>query len=373
MLSRLDCGLVLLWATMLVIGLLAVNSATVAMGPKDDLYVIRHTIYILGAISTFMVMVWTPLQLWEKFYRIWLIVAIVLATLVFFPVIGLKAGGSYRWINLGLFTLQASEACKLLLLMYLAGYLTRVQNLVSQSTARVLVPFAAASIVAGLIYLEPDYGAIVILLALTLGLIFVAGARFRDLAILAAIGGAGLMLLATQKAYRIDRLSTFLNPWASPYDSGYQLTQSLIAFGRGKYTGLGLGDGIQKLLYLPEAHNDFIFAVIGEETGFLGAVVVMVLLLLLAVRCIQTGYILQEGGQYFGGYLAYGAGILLGIQTLMNVGVNIGVLPTKGLTLPFVSYGGNSLIICSALIGLVCRARLEFHGSGRATLMEGRS
>jgi cell division protein FtsW len=194
--------------------------------------------------------------------------------------------------------------------------------------------------------------------------LFVAGARMRHF--LALVLGAGLLLAAVAmlKPYRLERLITFTDPWSFAFGSGYQLTQALIAFGRGELTGLGLGEGIQKLFYLPEAHNDFIFAVIGEELGLIGAIVVVLLFALLIVRILRVARVAVDERRLFGGYLAYGVGLLLGVQCLINMGVNTGLLPTKGLTLPFVSYGGNSLLVSCAMLGLVFRAQLEGRRGG---------
>jgi cell division protein FtsW len=210
-----------------------------------------------------------------------------------------------------------------------------------------------------MLLLEPDFGSAVVLAATTFGVLLLAGARLGHLGVLAAVGGTAFALLIVFQPYRLARLGTFRDPWADEYGAGYQLTQALIAFGRGEWFGLGLGDSVQKLFYLPEAHNDFLFAVIAEETGMVGATIVIALLLAIAVRMLMLGRRAELRGHRFGAYVAYGIGCLVGTQTLINVGVNTGLLPTKGLTLPFVSYGSNSLIASGVLIGLVLRVHWE--------------
>jgi cell division protein FtsW len=215
------------------------------------------------------------------------------------------------------------------------------------------------AVVCGLLLLQPDFGTAVVLCATACGLLFVAGARLRHFLAVVALGAAALVGIAVLQPYRLDRLVSFADPWQFAFGSGYQLTQALIAFGRGEIFGLGLGEGIQKLFYLPEAHNDFIFAVIAEELGLVGALTVLSLFAVLVVRILRVGRQALDAGTAFGGYLVYGVGLLLGVQCLINLGVNTGVLPTKGLTLPFVSYGGNSLVVSCAMIGLVLRVQLE--------------
>jgi cell division protein FtsW len=196
-------------------------------------------------------------------------------------------------------------------------------------------------------------------------LLFIAGARLRQFLLIVVVAAGALALLSVLQPYRVQRMVTFLDPWSDAYDSGYQLTQALIAFGRGDWFGLGLGEGIQKLLYLPEAHNDFIFAVVAEELGLVGALLVFALLIALVLRVFRIAAVALTEGRLFAGYLAYGSALLFGLQCVINVGVNTGTLPTKGLTLPFISYGGNSLLVCCALVGIVLRVQLERGGRAR--------
>jgi len=222
-----------------------------------------------------------------------------------------------------------------------------------------LRPVGWIVVVLVLILCQPDFGSVVLLALLTGGILFLGGARLRDFMLLAVLGGVALAAVAVVQPYRVERLMTFLDPWATPFGSGYQLTQALIAFGSGGFFGLGIGEGVQKLFYLPYPHNDFIYAVIAEELGLVGAVAVLALLVVLTVRICRIGRDAVAERRVFAGMVAYGAALLLGMQTVFNVGVNTGVLPTKGLTLPFVSFGGNSLLVCSALVALALRAHYE--------------
>jgi cell division protein FtsW len=279
--------------------------------------------------------------------------------------------GAQRWIRLGGFTLQASEFAKPLLLLYMAGYLSRpaVNALArgkrkSQDSAQAnmvkLLPAAlAVTSLGSLLLLQPDFGATVVLAVMTIGMLFVAGTRLGYFILLVLAAAAVLALLIVVQPYRWNRLVSFSDPWSHAFGGGYQLTQALIGFGRGDWFGLGLGEGVQKLFYLPEAHNDFILAVIAEELGIVGVLAVLALLLLVVYRAFRSGRRALNAGLPFAGYLCYGVGLLLGVQVLFNAGVNTGLLPTKGLTLPFISYGGNSLLVCCALLGLVARADIE--------------
>lgn len=358
---RVDWTLMLAWAAVLGLGVVMVASSALAM---SSTFLVRHSLYLVAGLIACGVVVAVPLVVWEKMHRLAWLLAVVLCALVLIPGVGLEVNGARRWIGVGGFTLQASEFAKFLVLVYLAGYLARFADTLAQSPAALLRPVGMISVVAVLLLLEPDFGSVVVLGVAASGMLFVAGARLRHFLLLVAVVAALFAVLAVVQPYRLQRLVSFTDPWAFAYGSGYQLTQALIAFGRGEIAGLGLGEGIQKLFYLPEAHNDFIFAVIAEELGLLGAVAVVVLFALLVVRILRTGRRAMNERRAFAGYLVYGIGLLLGVQCLINFGVNTGVLPTKGLTLPFVSFGGNSLLVSCVMLGLVLRAQLE--GSSRA-------
>jgi len=354
--GTLDRALIMSWLLILGLGTVMVASASVAI---SSTLLLKHGIYLAVSLTVFLGVLVTPLEWWRQGHRLALLVSILLCAVVLVPGIGVDVKGAQRWIGLGAFSIQPAEICKLLLLVYLAGYLQRFHDDISDRPLVLLRPLASLLLPSALLLLQPDFGTVVVLMTVAVGLLFVAGARLRHFLLLVVLGAGALAALAVLQPYRMQRLVSFLNPWEYAFSSGYQLTQALIAFGRGEVFGLGLGEGIQKLFYLPEAHNDFIFAVIAEELGLVGALLVIILFAVLVLRILRVGRLALLEGNYFGGYLVYGIGLLFGIQCLVNIGVNTGVLPTKGLTLPFVSYGGNSLVVSCAMIGLVLRLQLE--------------
>jgi cell division protein FtsW len=357
----MDRLLILCWLAILALGTVMVASASVAI---SETLLLKHGVYLVAALVGLVAVLCVPLDWWRRGHRVAWVAAVGLLALVLVPGVGIEANGARRWIGLGAFSLQAAEVCKFLLLVYLAGYLERFHGRLADDAKALLRPLAMLAVLCALLLMQPDFGSVVVLGATTCALLFVAGARLRHFLVIVLVGLALVAALAVLQPYRLQRLVTFVDPWAFAFGSGYQLTQALIAFGRGEIFGLGLGEGIQKLFYLPEAHNDFIYAVIAEELGLVGALAVLGLFALLVVRILRLGRHALAGRQVFGGYLVYGVGILLGVQCLINLGVNTGVLPTKGLTLPFVSYGGNSLVVSCAMIGLVLRLQVE-QGVGR--------
>ena len=354
--AAVDLPLVFAWLVVLGFGLVMVASASVSM---DRAYLARHGVSLAIALAAFLAVLAMPLALWRHCRQLAWVAALALCVAVLVPGIGQTVNGATRWIDLGVATFQPSEAARFLLLVYLAGFLARNDEALQQDSRVLVRPLFMLGLILALLVAEPDIGSVVVLGSTAGALLFLAGTRLRYFVPLVLLGAALFTLLAVAQPYRLERLVTFTDPWATAYGSGYQLVQALIAFGRGELLGLGLGAGIQKLYYLPEAHNDFIFAVIAEELGLVGALAVLALFGFLVYRILAIGKGLLEGGSKFGGYLCYGVGIMLGVQALINLGVTSGILPTKGLTLPFVSYGGNSLIVCCALIALVFRAQLE--------------
>ena len=351
-----DRPLLFAWLFVLAFGLVMVASASVAM---DRDFLPRHGAYLGVALAAFLVVLAIPLAVWRRGRQLAWIAALVLCAAVLVPGVGQSVNGATRWIDLGVVTLQPSEAARFFVLVYLAGFLARFDDTLKDDSRVLVGPLVVLGLILALLVAEPDIGSVVVLGSTAGALLFLAGMRLRYFVPLVLVGALLFSFLAIAQPYRLERLITFTDPWATAYGSGYQLVQALIAFGRGELFGLGLGAGIQKLYYLPEAHNDFIFAVIAEELGLAGALALLALFSLLVYRVLVTGKGLLERGEKFGGYLCYGVGIVLGVQALINLGVSSGILPTKGLTLPFVSYGGNSLIICCALVGLVCRAQIE--------------
>ena len=354
-----DLTLGFAWLAALVTGVIMVASSSSALAIPGISYGVKHVLYVLASICAFGIVIALPLKIWELGHKTCLFAAILLALVVLIPGIGTEVNGSRRWIDFGFFTVQASEWVKFLVLIYIAGFLSRSGDDFKRGGIELVRPILWLMPIFLLILIEPDFGTLVVLVALTTGLFFTVGVRLRHFFAVAIIISVVLAILLAISPYRVERFAAFLDPWASPFGSGYQLTQALIAFGRGELTGIGLGDGVQKLFYLPEAHNDFIFAVIAEELGLLGALFVVALLGFIVLRGFRIGRAAVYADRAFAGYLAYGASLIIGAQVLINVGVNTGVLPTKGLTLPFISYGGNSLLVCSMLMGLIQRTNFE--------------
>lgn len=359
MMQRFDMTLAMAWLALLATGVVLVASASVAQPGGADYYVRKQMLFAAAAAVTFAVVMTVPMRTWEQLHRPCLILAIVLCALVLLPSLSVEVKGARRWIDLGVARFQPAEAAKLLTAIYLAGYVMRAGDELTTRWAALLRPLGWVGVLLVLLLLQPDFGTVVVLAVLAGGLLFLGGARLRDFLLLALVGGLALAGAAVWDPYRVVRLATFLDPWASQFGGGYQLTQALIGFGRGEMLGLGLGEGVQKLFYLPEAHNDFIFAVAAEELGLVGAVAILALLGFLTLRMLGIGRQAIAEQRAFAGLVTYGAALLIGVQTLVNVGVNTGVLPTKGLTLPFISFGGNSLVVCSALVALALRTRYE--------------
>jgi cell division protein FtsW len=303
--------------------------------------------------------------------QLWLWLSLVLLMVVFVPGLGRTVNGATRWINLGLFGFQAVEAVKVFVVLYLAGYLVRQGHAVMLTFIGAVRPILAIGLMLGLLLLQPDFGSAVLLVVIAVGMIWLGGARISSLAVLGLAVVPAMIWLALSESYRIKRLVSFLNPWEDPFADGFQLTQALIAIGRGEWFGVGLGGSVQKLFYLPEAHTDFILAVLAEELGFAGLLVVLALFAWLTGRAFLIGFRCLQVGQRFAGYCAFGVALSLSTQALFSAGVNLGVLPTKGLTLPLISSGGSSLIMTCVAIGLLLRCareldRAERKGAARA-------
>jgi cell division protein FtsW len=275
--------------------------------------------------------------------------------------------GSRRWLHVGAVNFQVSEAARVLVLIYIASYAVRRESELRESLAGLAKPLALLTGVSVLLLIEPDFGAATVLFATGFGLLFLAGARLRYVIAMTVVAGTSFAVLAVTSSYRLRRLTTFLDPWADPYNSGFQLTQSLIAIGRGQWFGVGLGDSVQKLFYLPEAHTDFLFAVLAEELGLAGVLLTLALFLGLIWRSFRIARIASEAGLKFASYLAAGFGLWVGIQAFINIGVNMGVLPTKGLTLPLMSYGRSSMVVALAWVGLLLRVYHEASAKGRGS------
>jgi len=358
-----DRVILLLYLTLVCIGLIMVASASIGIADQqteDPFYFAkRQFLRVLLSLALLWFACRIPLAFWNRNGMLLMLGSIVLLACVLIPGVGHTVNGSTRWLNFGLFTFQVSEIAKLFLIIYLSGYLIRRGEEIQNNTMGFIKPMLILAVASGLLVLEPDFGAAAVLLMTGLGLIFLGGVRFGQF-LLFMTGTLCIMgLLAVSSPYRLARITSFLDPWADPFNSGFQLTQSLIAIGSGGWFGAGLGGSIQKLFYLPEAHTDFMFAIFAEEFGFVGQLVLISLFALFAIRCFSIARFAFAREQAFAAYLAYGVGLLITLQAIINIGVNVGALPTKGLTLPFISYGGNSILSLSFAVGLVLRAYYE--------------
>jgi cell division protein FtsW len=322
-------------------------------------------IYMAVALAGAAVVYRLPQKFWLETGWVWLFVALALLILVLIPGIGREVNGSQRWLPLGPFTLQPSEFAKAALVLYLAGYMVRREHEVKHEWQGFLKPMAVLFAVTLLLMIEPDFGATVIVAGAVFGMLFLAGVKLGHFLLVLAGALSALLVLVVSEPYRVKRLTAYTDPWADPYDTGFQLTQSLIAFGRGEWFGVGLGNSVQKLFYLPEAHTDFVFSIWAEETGFVGALSVIALYVLLIGRIMWLGRRALILGNPFGAYLCYGVALIFSGQAFVNMGVSSGLLPTKGLTLPFVSYGGSSLIVSCVMLALVLRVERELRDTRR--------
>jgi len=358
-----DRWLMVAYGCLLLLGLVMISSASIAVADHqmgDPFYFLKRQAVaaLLGGVAI-LFMLNVRLVYWEKAGMLLLGFVFFILLLVLIPGVGKTVNGSTRWIPVGFINLQVSELAKLFMIVYVSGYLVRHGEQVRSSLWGFIKPMFMVGLVCVLLLLEPDFGASAVIMMTVLSLMFIGGVRFYQFLLFISLFVAAAGALIVSSPYRMERLTTFLNPWADPFDGGFQLTQSLIAIGSGGVTGVGLGDSVQKLFYLPEAHTDFLFAVLAEELGLVGVIAVLSLYGLLLVRVFKIARQAETGGNLFAGYLAYGIGIWLALQAFINIGVNMGILPTKGLTLPFMSYGGSSLIVCSAAIGLVLRVYYE--------------
>jgi cell division protein FtsW len=283
----------------------------------------------------------------------------LLLMIVLVPGIGKEVNGATRWVALGPFSLQGSEFVKLFMMIYMAGYLVRRKEEIETSLFGFVKPLVLLMLIVFLLLGQPDFGAAIVIITAAIGMIFLAGVPYRFFLPLVALCVSSVAIIATLQPYRLARLTAFADPWEYKFDSGYQLTQALIAFGRGEWIGLGLGNSIQKLFFLPEAHTDFLFSIVAEELGIIGAGLVIFLFAGLVLRGLAIGNTARRQELKFHAYLAYGLSLILGIQASINLGVNIGLLPTKGLTLPFMSYGGNSLIVSCMMVAVILRIDYE--------------
>ena len=347
-------GIMISALALLSIGWIMVTSASSdIMSSNPYYYCVRHGCFVLLSIVGALVVMRVPMTWWRAKGPTLFIIAVVLLLAVLG--VGRTVNGAKRWIGLGMLNLQTSEVAKICMVVYLSSYMVRHLERVRTTWQGFMAPLALSSVLALLLLLEPDYGATVVLLSCTMGMLLLAGAAaHRFLLLLVVMVGLGVLMVIIEP-YRMQRVTSFLDPWANQFDSGYQLTQALIAFGRGGWFGMGLGNSVQKLQYLPEAHTDFVFSVLAEELGLFGSIVVVVLFIILVWNAFSVGREAECSGRFFSAYICYGCGMILGAQACINIAVNVGLMPTKGLTLPLLSYGGSSLMVFGAMIGLLLR------------------
>jgi cell division protein FtsW len=344
---------------LIIIGLMMVASSSVMISTRNYHqpfhFLIRQGCYLLVGFLVAAVIIRVDSSVWERLSVPLLLGCLALLLLVLIPGIGRMVNGSRRWLAFGPIGIQVSELAKITIIFYVSGYLVRQRKLIQESILGFIKPMIILAVFAFLLLLEPDFGATVVIAGTVMAMLFLTGVKLRYYVGLVLAVAGSLVFLAISSPYRMARLTAFLNPWADQYNTGYQLTQSLIAFGRGGWSGVGLGGSVQKLFYLPEAHTDFLFAVLAEELGLVGILLVLTLYSILVFRGLMIGLNAYSQERLFAAYTAYGITFWLGLQAAINIGVNAGVLPTKGLTLPLMSYGGASMMVCVCVIALLLR------------------
>ena len=373
---HIDAVTIALVLAISLLGLVMVTSASVSVASKESgetfYYLERQLLLMLmgglGAVIVFCI----PTQVLEKLSLPLLITALVLLFVVLVPGLGHSVNGSRRWLRVAGINFQVSELARVLVLIYVASYAARREEELRGTLMGLVKPLGLLCCAGGLLLVEPDFGAATVLFATGFGVLFLGGARLRYVIAMTLFAAAGFGALAISSGYRMRRLKAFLDPWADPYNTGFQLTQSLIAIGRGQWFGVGLGESVQKLFYLPEAHTDFLFAVLAEELGLAGVLLTLALFIALIWRSFYIARLASDSGLKFQAYLAGGFGLWVGIQAFINIGVNMGVLPTKGLTLQLMSYGRSSLIVSLVWVGLQLRDNHEAikEKSGKATVRQ---
>lgn len=344
-------------SALLALGVIMVYSASIAYAEREmhnsAYFFTRHVCFaILGLVLMVFVM-HTRIRWWEKSGPFLLLLGIASLCLVLVPGINAHVNGSSRWIRLGIVNIQPSEFMKLFMVVYLAGYLVRKQEALRNFTQGIVIVSLVVAVIGTLLLLEPDMGTLVVVTVTVFAMLFLGGVRFWHFMLVVAVGLGGMAALTIISPYRMGRVTSFLDPWADPFNSGFQLVQALIAFGRGEWSGVGLGASVQKLFYLPAAHTDFVFAVLAEELGLIAVLGVIVLFGIIFARAFAIAHQAEAVGQIYGARLAQGLGLLFASQAMINMGVNMGMMPTKGLTLPFLSYGGSSMLASCMAMGLL--------------------
>lgn len=362
--------LVISASLLLISGLLLVISASVYYAANKlhapFYFGLRHFVFVLIALAGAAMTMRIPLETWQRWSPLLLIAGFIGLVVVLIPGLGREVNGSRRWIPLVAFNVQPSEFAKLAMLVFMADFLARRRDELAQPVT-IAKPLLVLAMMLVLLLAEPDLGTSVVIVVMVFALLFLAGIPWKYVAGLGVVGTGGMVLLILTHPYRLARLTSYLDPWQNQFGSGYQLVQSLIAFGRGEVAGVGLGNSVQKLFYLPEAHTDFVFAVAAEEFGLLGVIIIVALFVLLVGAVLRIARDRAQAGDAFGAYLAWGAAVLFGVQAFINMGVNMGLMPTKGLTLPLVSYGGSSLLANCLLLGALWQLSAPASGATRTS------
>ena len=368
-LGQPDFGFVLTVLTLALLGLLMVASSSIEVASDRHgspfSFAIKHGIFLVIALGAGAITFMVPTKWWYRSATLFLVFSLVLLALVLIPGIGLEVKGARRWLDLGVINLQPSEVAKFTMMLYLAAYLVRRLEEVRTQFMGFLKPMAVVGLIAALLLAEPDFGTLMLIVLAVMGVLLLAGAPFNQYLMIGAAVVVGLAALAIIEPYRIQRFNVLLDQWDDRLGAGYQITQALLAFGRGGWFGLGLGNSVQKLFYLPEAHTDFVFAILAEELGLIGALSTLGLMSILVWRGLLIGRRAERDGRHFAAYLCYGLVLIIGLQMLVNLAVNVGIAPTTGLTLPLMSYGGSSLVVTMASLGVIARISADSIREGR--------
>ena len=373
---RAELDITLFWSVVLLLslGLVMVYSSSIAMSEAEKMtgyrmhyFLMRHAIYLLLGVVAAFITFQMPIALWQRLALPLFIVGGLLLVLVLIPGIGREVNGSRRWISLGFMTMQPSELMKFFVVLYAADYTVRKAAFM-HDFKKGFLPMLAVMVFTGAVLLrQPDFGALVVITSIAMAVLFLGGLNWRVFAGLIVLLLVAFVVLIISSPYRLQRIVGFMDPWADAFGKGYQLSHSLIAFGRGEWFGVGLGGSVEKLFYLPEAHTDFLLAVIAEELGFAGIAVVLALFVLLIYRAFAVGREAMMREKYFPALVAQGIGVWLSVQAFINMGVNMGVLPTKGLTLPFLSYGGTGIVVNCIAVAVLLRIDVENRASSGAS------
>lgn len=366
-----DRALIISVCLLLAFGLVMMTSASIEIASSENgdafYYLKKQLVFMVMGFVAASAIYMLPLKLYQEWDIFLLFSAVSLLALVLVPGVGREVNGSTRWLNLGFMTLQASEPAKLFIVIFIAAYLSKYRTFVCSSWKGFVIPLLFVAVPIFMLLKEPDFGAVVVLMLSVFGMMFLAGVKLYQFVLLILVAGGGAAGLIFSSSYRIARVKSFLTAMSDPFNedvvfgSGYQLAQALIAFGRGEWFGVGLGNSIQKLYFLPEAHTDFVLAIIAEELGVISVLLVLALFLVFIWRAMMIARKNESKGDFFPAYLAYGIALIFLGQVIINVGVNTGLLPTKGLTLPFLSAGGSSLITCMVMVAILLRIDIENH------------